>query len=36
LVREKIKNIEIKKNFIDPKVPDNYLKEILKRYLPKN
>lgn len=30
LVREKIKNIEIKKNFIDPKVPDNYLNEILK------
>lgn len=30
MIREKIKNIEIKKNFIDPKVPDNYLKEILK------
>jgi peptidyl-prolyl cis-trans isomerase SurA len=25
MIREKIKNIEIKKNFIDPKVPDNYL-----------
>ena len=30
MIREKIKNIEIKKNFIDPKVPDNYLKDILK------
>ena len=30
MIREKIKNIEIKKNFIDPKVPDNYLKGILK------
>ena len=30
IIREKIKNIEINKNFKNPNVPDNYIEQILK------